>query len=299
MLKKKKAALVSIAMLLTASVIWGSSFVVVKDSLDYVTPAWQLFDRLAIASLGGTVIFAMQRKYVCAKYIRQGVVLGIIFAAALIFQNYGADLSSASKCAFLTVSYVAFIPVIEAVFLRKTLTARKAATVAVCLAGVALITLNERFSLEWCDIFLLLTGFFYAMHLLWIDHCGEKDGVIIIHVVQIWTACLISLASALILEPFSISKDGSFLLSIIYCGIFEVLIGFLLQFRGQQNTSPQLSGILLSSECVFAGIFGAIFQNDSFSVKMGIGCLLILISAVMESLNFERKVENGNQKDVY
>ena len=294
MLKEKKATLTAVVMLLTASVIWGSSFVAVKDSLDYVTPAWQLFDRLAVASLGGIVIFILQRKYLCVKYLRQGVVMGIFFAAALIFQNYGANFSSASKCAFLTVSYVAFTPIIGAVFLRKRLTARKAATVAVCLAGVGLITLNERFALEWCDVFLLLTGFFYAVHLLWIDHCDEKNGAVLIHVVQIWTACLISLAAALILEPFSVSTDGSFVLSIIYCGIFEVLIGFLLQFKGQQRTSPQLAGILLSSECVFAAIFGVIFQNDSFSVKMGIGCLLILISAVMESLNVERNVKNGN-----
>lgn len=298
-MKKKTISLAAVAILLTASVIWGSSFVVVKGSLDYVTPAWQLFDRLAVASLGGIVIFAAQRNYLCAKYLRQGVALGIFFAAALIFQNYGANLSSASKCAFLTVSYVAFTPFIEAVFLRKRLTAKKAATVAVCLTGVGFITLNERLSLEWCDVFLLLTGFFYAVHLVWIDHCDEKNGVIIIHVVQIWTACLLSLAAALILEPFSVSTDGSFLPSIIYCGIFEVLIGFLLQIKGQQKISPRLAGILLSSECIFAAIFGVLFQSDSFSVKMGIGCLLILISAVMESLNVERKVENGNQKDVY
>lgn len=299
MLKRKKSSFAAVAMLLTASVIWGGSFVVVKDSLDYVTPAWQLFDRLAVASLGGMVIFIAQRQYLCAQYIRQGVVLGIFFAAALIFQNYGANLSSASKCAFLTVSYVAFTPLIGAVFLRKRLTAGKAATVAVCLAGVGLITLNERLSLEWCDVFLLLTGFFYAVHLLWIDHCDEKNGVIVIHVVQIWTACLISLGAALVLEPFTVSTHGSFVLSMLYCGIFEVLIGFLLQFEGQQSTSPQLAGILLSSECVFAGIFGVIFQNDSLSVKMGVGCLLILISAVMESLNDERNTGNGNQKDVY
>lgn len=299
MLKKKTLSFVAVIMLLTASIIWGSSFVVVKGSLDYVTPAWQLFDRLAVASLGGVVIFAAQRQHLCAKYLRQGVVMGLFFAAALIVQNYGANLSSASKCAFLTVSYVAFTPLIEAVFLRKRLTARKAVTVAVCLTGVGLITLNERLSLEWCDVFLLLTGFFYGVHLLWIDHCDEKDGVIIVHVVQIWTACVISLAVALVLEPFNLSTDSSFILGIIYCGIFEVLIGFLLQFKGQQKTSPQLAGILLSSECVFAGIFGVLFQNDSFSVKMGIGCLLILVSAVMESLRVERKVENGNQKNVY
>lgn len=299
MLKNNKPSVASMLMLLTASLIWGSSFVAVKSSLDYVTPAWQLLYRLMTASLGGIVIFVSQLKYICAKYIRQGVILGIIFSAALIFQNYGANLSSASKCAFLTVSYVAFTPTIEAVFLRKKLTAMKVITVAVCMTGIGLITINEKLSFELCDLLLLGTGISYAAHLIWIDHCDEKNGLLIIHVVQIWTACLISLAAAVILEPFSFSSDKSFIMSILYCGIFEVLIGFLLQFKGQKNTSPQLAGILLSTECVFAGIFGAIFQDDVFGGKMGIGCFLIFASAILESLNFERKMKNGNKKDVY
>lgn len=286
-------------MLLAASMIWGSSFVVVKDSLDYATPAWQLFYRLAVASLGGILLFTTQIRLVRVKYIRQGVVLGILFAAALIFQNYGANLSSASKCAFLTVSYVAFTPLLEAVFLRRKLTAAKIVTVTVCMAGIGLITINETLSFESGDTFLLLTGLFYAAHLLWIDRCDESDGVIIIHITQIWTACLLSLAAALLLEPFCFCTNSSFVLGVTYCGIFEVLIGFLLQFKGQQRTNPQLAGILLSSECVFAGLFGVIFQHDSFRVKMGAGCFLIFVSAILESFNFERKMQHGNQKDVH
>ncbi len=287
--KTDVSGITAAAMLIAAAVIWGSAFVVVKDSLDYVTPMWQLVYRLAVASVGGIIIFLTQVKYVCRKYIMQGIVLGIIFAFALIFQNYGANFSTASKCAFLTVSYVALVPIIGVVFLKKKLTLKKIITVVICMTGVGLITLNERLYIEKGDLFLLAAGLAYAIHILWIDHCSEKNGVLIIHIIQIWTALLITLPTAFLTEPFSISYEKSFAAGIIYCGIFEVLIGFLLQFKGQQKTSPSLAGIILSSECVFAGIFGAVFQGDCFGPKMTAGCILIFASAIAESLNFNRK----------
>jgi len=232
------------------------------------------------------VIFLTQLKSVTMKRILKGIVLGIFFALALVFQNFGAAVSSASKCAFLTVSYVMFVPLIEAIFLKKRLTGRKALSVILCLTGVGLITLGESFRVNAGDMFLLATGFFYALHLLWGDRCA--DGILIIHSVQIWTASVIALAVALISEPFSFSCRGDFLFSIIYCGIFELLLGFFLQIKGQQNTDPSLAGIILSSECVFAAIFGVVFQGDSFGIKMLLGCALVFISAVTESLGTER-----------
>ncbi|MFQ9984451.1 MAG: DMT family transporter [Lachnospiraceae bacterium] len=290
----RKNSISSVIMLILAAVVWGGSFVVVKDSLNYVTPMWQLVLRLAVASAAGVVVFLTQLQHICKKYIGQGVILGILFALALIFQNFGADLSTASKCAFLTVSYVAFIPIIGVVFLKKHLTIKKILTVVVCMTGVGCITLNEKLSMDIGDLLLLATGFCYALHILWIDHCSESDGVIVIHIIQIWTALIIALCMAMIAEPFCISYEKSFVMSMMYCGIFEVLLGFFLQFKGQQKTSPSLAGIILSSECVFAGLFGFIFQGDKFSLKMMIGCALIFASAVIESLKAERNDQYGS-----
>lgn len=290
MLSRNNASnIVAVIMLVIAAIIWGSAFVVVKDSLSYVTPLWQLVYRLAAASAGGIVIFITQKKYICRKYIVQGIIMGVLFAAALIFQNYGANISTASKCAFLTVSYVAFVPLIGIVFLNQKLTFKKFWTVAICMIGVGLITLNEELYMNRGDLLLLASGAAYALHILWIDHCSEKNSVLIVHVIQIWTALVITFVIAMIVEQFSISYEKSFIASILYCGIFEILIGFLLQFKGQQKTSPALAGIILSSECIFAGVFGAVFQGDSFTFKMSLGCLLIFASAIIESLNFERK----------
>ncbi len=68
-------------------------------------------------------------------------------------------------------------------------------------------------------------------------------------------ASILMLLTASLIETFSFSSDKSFIMSILYCGIFEVLIGFLLQFKGQKNTSPQLAGnIAVNRMCVCRNI---------------------------------------------
>lgn len=116
---------ISVIMLILAGMIWGGSFVVVKDSLDYITPLWQLALRLLVASVPAAVLAVINLNKWDRKSICHGAVLGVIFAAALIFQNKGMQYVSASKSAFLTGTYVAFLPVIEIVFLRRRVAARK------------------------------------------------------------------------------------------------------------------------------------------------------------------------------
>lgn len=280
----------AIFILVAAAVIWGASFVVVKDSLDYVTPLWQLAIRLGVASAVGLIILPSQLKYINKKILFQGVVLGIIFACAVMPQNLGAQLTTAGKCAFLTVSYVAFTPVIELIALKKGLTIQKTAAVVICIIGIAFITLNERLALQTGDILLLITGFFYGVHLVWIDGCDRGRGILAIHILQIFTSTAIALAAALIFEPFKVCINRNFILAMLYGGIFEVFVGFLLQIKGQQGTNPSLAGILLSMECVYAAIFGIIFQGDKMAGKMLVGCALVFASAVIAAVEPELPV---------
>lgn len=292
----------AIFILVAAAVIWGGSFVVVKDSLDYVTPLWQLAIRLGVASVTGLIILPSQLKYINKKIMFQGVVLGILFACAVIPQNLSAQLTTAGKCAFLTVSYVAFTPIIELIALKKGLTIQKTAAVVICLTGIAFITLNERLTLQTGDILLLITGFFYGVHLVWIDGCDRGKGILAVHILQIFTSTVIALAAALIFEPFKVSINRDFILAMLYGGILEVFVGFLLQIKGQQGTNPSLAGILLSMECVYAAIFGIIFQGDKIAGKMLVGCVLVFTSAVIAAVEFELPIGKHRaavlQKDV-
>ena len=48
--------------LLTVTIIWGSAFVVMKNSIDVISPSYLLAYRFTVAALGMTVLFWKQIK---------------------------------------------------------------------------------------------------------------------------------------------------------------------------------------------------------------------------------------------
>lgn len=290
--KGKKSAM-SIALLVIAAIIWGSSFVVVKDSLNYITPVWQMALRFSVAAVPAVVLAIIRRKQWNKKTVVRSLVLGVIFFLAVLFQNLGANLSSASKASFLTGTYVAFLPIVELIALRKKITIKKGVSALICLCGTGVLTLEKGLKFQMGDIFLLLCGIMYAVHLMYID-ISDCDGVLM-HAGQIITAAVLAVIAAFIFEPVPNNLVGGAnglsyginlrcILGIVYCGIFEVFLGFFFQLVGQKNTNPSLAAIILSMESLFGLIFSVIFLGDAMSPRIIIGGLLIVFAAIFNGV---------------
>ena len=288
-LKSKKA--VSVGMLVAAGIVWGASFVIVKDAMDYISPLWQLALRLLIACILMLLIFHKRLTQIKRRAMFQGIWLGVLFFLALMFQNLGCKETTASKCSFLTVSYVAFVPILELLILKKRLTRRKLLSVVICLCGMALLTLNGSFSVEKGDLLVIVCGLLYAFHILYIDYCSTTMEAVDMHLLQIITATVLSFLAAIIFEPIPVVTNVHCWMGLIYCGIFEIVLGFFFQLKGQQNTSPTLAGILVSMESVYGSIFAAIFLRESFTLRMIAGCLAIFLAAVVEGQESPAKKE--------
>ncbi|MGN0378832.1 MAG: DMT family transporter [Butyrivibrio sp.] len=283
MKKIKTKQLGAIIMLVFAGMIWGGSFVVVKDSLDYITPLWQLALRLGVAVIPSVVLAIINIRKWNFRIIKKGIILGLIFSAALISQNKGMQYVSASKSAFLTGTYVAFLPLFEMLFLRKKIQPRRIAAALICTAGAALLTIQGRFVPEWGDLSLLLCGAMYAVHLIYIDENMDINPVLL-HIGQIVTAAVICMVVAFIFEPVPQKVSVRCVPGLLYCGILEVFVGFFFQLIGQKNASTSISAILLSMEAVYGALFSAIFLGDKMNVKMAVGSALIVASAIVNGL---------------
>lgn len=78
-------------------------------------------------------------------------------------------------------------------------------------------------------------------------------------------------------------------LSLIYSAIFCIAIAFLLQLYGQRTVNSTLSGMILSMESVFAGIFSVILLGDSISLRLCIGSGLIFLAVITGCLDSKEK----------
>ena len=172
---------------------------------------------------------------------------------------------------------MAFLPVIELIFIRRKITLKKGLSAFICLCGTGVLTIEKGLRFQTGDIFLLLCGIMYAVHLMYID-ISDCDGVLL-HSGQIITAAVLAVITALIFEPVPVHVNLRCMLGIVYCGIFEV---FLLV--GQKNTNPSLAAIILSMESLFGLIFSVIFLGDVMSPRIIIGGLLIVFAAIFNGV---------------
>ena len=279
--------------LLLASIVWGASFVVTKDTLEFLTPLWQLALRMLVAAVPALFFGWRLRRLWNRKVLVQGILLGIIFFGALLPQNIGMSYTSASKSGFLTGTYVAFIPVIS-ICMRKKVSKNQVVAAVVGMIGIACLTLNGAYILERGDLLLLLCGFGYAVHILYIDRC-DGSHPLLVHVIQIITVAVLSTIVAVIWEPIPAMTQMPMrpVLGLLYCGIFEVFLGFFLQLMGQNETDPSQASIIVSMECLWSALFAILFLGESLGWQMILGGACIFGGTVIAARKPKNEVEIG------
>ena len=108
--KSKKVNIASKLALFGASVIWGSSFLVVKNSMDFMRPHTLLAFRFTIGSILLCLLFAKRLKKINKDYIIKGGIMGIFLFIAYSLQTIGITDTTPGKNAFLTAVYCVIVP---------------------------------------------------------------------------------------------------------------------------------------------------------------------------------------------
>ena len=74
---KNSASLFGGAGCLLAACIWGFAFVVVKDSLDYISAVYMMAFRFTMAAFALSLIFIKKLRLINRQYLFRGLVLGL------------------------------------------------------------------------------------------------------------------------------------------------------------------------------------------------------------------------------
>ena len=269
--------------LILTTIIWGSAFVVMKHSVDKVSPCYLLAVRFSVAFLCMLGAFWPQNKGITKRDLRCGTVLGSLLFASYFFQTYGLKYTTASKNAFITTLYVILVPFFHWAFSRRRPKGRNLAAAVIAVAGLALLSLEGDFSVNVGDLLTLICGVFFAVHIVFIDRYTEELSPVRLTTVQMAVSAAFGWLLAPVLEgemDFSIINP-SLILGFLYLGIFSTMIGFLLQTAGQKYLTPNTSAILLSFESVFGLVFSVIFLGDPITGKLLVGCCLMFAAVII------------------
>ena len=122
--------------LMLTAMIWGTGFVVMKNTLSSVPPAAIIAIRYGIATLLAAMLFRRHLEGITCADVARGALVGLLLALAYIVQTIGLDYTTAGKNAFLTTVYVLLVPFASWLIFRQKLSGSNFIAAALMLTGM-------------------------------------------------------------------------------------------------------------------------------------------------------------------
>jgi drug/metabolite transporter (DMT)-like permease len=275
-------------MLLTAALIWGASFFIMKNTLD-VLPVFSL---LAIRFTAGTVLLGLicwkKWKKLTRDYWWRGALIGGLLFLGYAVQTFGLQRTTPSKNAFLTTVYCVMVPFFAWVVVKQKPDLYHIAAAILCVAGVGLVSLDGQMSINSGDLLTLLCAVLYAANMVALEKVSEGKDIFLLTVFQFLFAALYAWICALLTEtiPFQSLTDPAVYLPLSYLCVMATTVALLFQNVGQIWTDPASTAVILSLESVFGVLFSVLFYGDPVTGRLLAGFALILTAVICSETKF-------------
>ena len=277
-------------LIVLATIIWGSSFVVMKNSVDVLPTFWLLAIRFTFAALVLAVVFIKRWKVLDRQYLIGGTVMGFCLFVAYAFQTFGLEQTTSGKNAFFTAVYCVIVPFLYWVIAKRRPDKFNILAAFLCIAGIALVSVtgSNATAFNMGDVLTLIGGFFFAAHIVAVAKYSEGRDIFILTTLQFASFALFSWIGVLITRPALTPGvfDQSLIFSLAYLVIFASCGALLFQNIGQKYTAPSTAAVLLSLEAPFGVFFSILFANERPTPLMFVGFALIFLAVVCSETKF-------------
>lgn len=282
-MKTQNRALAGRAALLATALLWGTSFVILKNTLASVGPLWILAIRFTLSALLFGAIAGKRLKDLPPRLWRGGVLLGLCIAAAYIVQTYGLLYTTPGKNAFLTAVYCVLVPFLAWGIYRRRPKPQHILGALLCLAGIGFVSLSGVESgFNKGDALTLLCGLFYALQIIVLEQYGGEDGdALSLSAIEFAVAALVCWAGALPFEsvPQNVPMDAW--LTIAYLGFVCTGLCFFLEAWGMKYTPSSTAAVLMTLESVFGAVSSVLFYHEPVTPRLLTGFALIFVAVLM------------------
>lgn len=290
----KNLSIVAKLALFAATVIWGISFFIMKNSVDIFPPSFLLAVRFTIGCIVLILLFFPRLKHMTWDYWKVGAPIGLFIFAAYTLQTLGLTdpNTSPGKNAFLTAVYCVLVPFLAWGVTKKKPDIYNISAGVLCMAGIGFVSVTENFSMGWGDLLTLAGGLMYAAHMVAVAKFSKDKDPILITIVQFAYAAVFSWIVSLIFEPMPTAFPIHACVDLLYLAVFCTGVALLLQNFGQKYTEASSASIILSLEAVFGVVFSLIFYPDEkLTPRLAFGFFLIFAAVILSEtkLSFLRK----------
>ncbi len=279
---KSRPALLGKILILLATLIWGSSFVVLKNTLDSLPTEYLLGFRFSFAALLLAGVFYPMWREFSLSYLRRGLLLGLLLFGAYYTQTLGLTGTTPGKNAFLTATYCALVPFVYWAVDKLRPDRYNISAALLCIVGIGLVGLQGDLTLGWGDALTLAGAGFYALHIVALAKFTRGCNPILLTTIQFATCGLINwLLQIFVVRQTVPPLTAANISALLYLTVFCSAIALTFQSFGQKYTEPSTAAILLSLESVFGVIFSIIFYHEAITLKLLCGFALIFTALII------------------
>ncbi|RJQ05175.1 MAG: DMT family transporter [Bacillota bacterium] len=311
--------LVADAALVAVCLVWGSTFVIVKQAVAEVPVMTFLALRFSLAFVVMAAVFGRHLRGHGRRLAWPGVLVGMLLWGGYTFQTAGLQYTQASRAGFITGLSVVLVPVFSAVITKERPSGRALGGVALALVGLVLLFLvpesgpgglsPARPSTGMAGDLLVLAGAVcFGLHIvtLGLYSATRAPGVTeagSLATFQVGAAALAYMAATAagyvrsgptaVLPAAPAAAGPPFLSStavaaVVITALLATAGAFFAQTLAQRHTPPTHTALIFASEPVFAAAFGWLLLGERLGPWALAGCLLILAGMVLAELRTVR-----------
>jgi len=274
--------------LLLVTLIWGSTFVITKTSLDQASPLMFLGVRFLIAALIFGAVFHKKIFSTGFRPKKAAILVCLTLFLGFATQTAGLKFTSASHSGFITGLLVIFTPIFQVIIERKF--PKRGVWFGVILVTFGLYLLVNPSSditndVLFGDFLTLLCAILYAVYIVYLDIASRETDIYQLTFYQFVTVFVFSFAAAPFFETPYLTYKTDLWVALFYLAIMATIVTTFIQTRFQKDTTPAKAAVIFTMEPVFSAVLAFFVLNEMIGLTGIFGGTLIVIGLLTSELS--------------
>lgn len=286
------------AAIVVATIIWGYSFVAMKDVVSVLPPAWLLGFRFTFAGVLLTaILWKRVHKAFSGRMLLAGAALGLADFMAFWTQTIGLEHTTPGINAFLTATYCVIVPFLWWIVAHRRPTVFNIGAAVLALVGIWLVSVQSGgMTMGYGEAMTLLCALLFAVHMVLVSKLSRFHDVLALTAVQFVAEGCLGFVFGAAFETFpgfGVFTPG-IIGQLVFLALFASIVAFGIQNVALAHIPPAQASLFLSLESVFGVLFSIALYGEQITLRLLVGFVLIF-AAIVISETFPIKKKTGAQ----
>lgn len=264
-----------VMLLVAITLIWGTTFPVIKNAFHSLSPAALIATRFTVAA----VPFTVYLRDLNTQLLRDGILLGLVLFASFATQATALEFMCANRAAFIASLNAILVPLLGSL-LGQQVRLRIFLAAGLALLGIGVMSW-ESGVLGIGELLMFGEAFIYAVYILMLEGATLRHPPLSLTAIQLWVIAVLSavwVAPELVGQLEAIGNNFS---ALLYLGLVATAVTTWLQAMAQRQASAHETALFYTLEPVFSAVFSFLLLGEKFSGRGLVGAFLVLAAMVV------------------